>query len=87
MALLYRIPFEDRWGKHVAGKWAESPEEALGFLKAQHNKPGRGEADYGTPVPADPQPFGFAETIPEGNQPELASSAHAEAGDLVLSAV
>lgn len=58
MALLYAIAFYDRFGRHVARKWGETPDEALGFLQATHKKPGRGEAEYDPPVPVDPQPFG-----------------------------
>jgi hypothetical protein len=61
MALLYKIPFTDRFGAHEARKWGESPDEALGCLQRSHKQPGRGEAEYATPVPLDPQPFGFGD--------------------------
>lgn len=57
MAFCYRIPFSDRYGKHTALKWGETPAAATAFLRKAHDIPGRGHADYGPPELVQPQPF------------------------------
>ncbi len=63
--LAYRIPYSHKLGSYVSSKLAESPEEALKLVQAVHKKtgmsgaPNLGAIEYGTPYPADPQPFGW----------------------------
>jgi hypothetical protein len=49
----YEIPYVDRWGKHVASKWGQTPQEAAGYLRKSID----GSATVGEPILMEPQPF------------------------------
>ena len=57
MSFCYRIPYADRFGKHVATKWGDTPAEALARVRKAHDIPGRGLAEYVAPELVTPQPF------------------------------
>lgn len=52
MADCYRIPYSDRFGAHVAFKWADAPREAVSLLKSRNPN-----AEIGEPVLVRPAPF------------------------------
>ena len=57
MATCFEVPYTDRFGKHVATKWGESPPDALALVKKSVLGRGLPEAEFGVPVAVVPQPF------------------------------
>ncbi len=91
MAFCFAIPYEDRFGKHEARKWGETPREAVALLKTALSGRACGEPEIGEPVAIEPQPFGgpLLSEVPTAYLPRGGGSAAtpqvvAEAADLVL---